>query len=339
MDNRDTETQDEIAVASAFITPLKNEIAKVISGQEKLIDRLIIGLISSGHLLVEGVPGLAKTLTINTMAQAITADASRLQFTPDLLPADIVGTSIYDPREHSFSIKKGPIFANLVLADEINRAPAKVQSALLECMQEKQVTIGDKSFQLPETFMVMATQNPLDQEGTYPLPEAQMDRFMMKVLVDYPDRQNELNILKNMATPNVKLKAEAVCSTDDILRARTMLDKVFVDESLQEYIVDIIMATRPGMSDQLSSRQQQANLKSLPDLVACGASPRATLSLTLAAKTHAFCQGRNYILPDDILSLAPDVLRHRVIPSYEAEAEGLSSDKLVQLILSELRAP
>ncbi|WDE95995.1 MoxR family ATPase [Lentisphaera profundi] len=339
MDNRDSETQDEIAAASAFIKPLKNEIAKVISGQEDLVDRLIIGLICSGHLLVEGVPGLAKTLTINTLAQAIKADSSRLQFTPDLLPADIVGTSIYDPREHSFSVKKGPIFANLVLADEINRAPAKVQSALLEAMQEKQVTIGSESFKLPETFMVMATQNPLDQEGTYPLPEAQMDRFMMKVLVDYPDRKNELNILRNMARPKVDVKAEAICSTEDILRARNLLDKVFIDESLQEYIVDIIMATRPGMTAQLSSRQQHANLKSLPDLISCGASPRATLSLTLAAKTRAFCQGRNYILPEDILALAPDVLRHRIIPSYEAEAEGLTSDRLIQLILSELKAP
>jgi len=339
MENRDTDTLDKIKTASAFIRPLKIEIAKIISGQEDLIDRLIIGLISSGHLLVEGVPGLAKTLTINTLAQSINADSSRLQFTPDLLPADIIGTSIYDPREHSFSVKKGPIFANLVLADEINRAPAKVQSALLEAMQEKQVTIGSETFALPETFLVMATQNPLDQEGTYPLPEAQMDRFMMKVVVNYPDRKNELSILKNMAKPDVKPTAEAVCSPQEIMNARKMLNEVFIDETLQEYIVDIIMATRPGMLDQLSPRQQGAKLNNLPQLISCGASPRATLSLTLAARAKAFCDSRNYVLPEDILSLAPDVLRHRIMPSYEAEAEGMDSDHLVKLILSELRAP
>lgn len=339
MTQHETELLQEVQEASAFITPLKQEINQIISGQHELIDRLIIGLITSGHLLVEGVPGLAKTLTINSLAQAVDGAASRLQFTPDLLPADIVGTSIYNPQEHSFSVKKGPIFATLVLADEINRAPAKVQSALLEAMQEKQVTISGETFALPETFMVMATQNPLDQEGTYPLPEAQMDRFMMKVIVSYPKRDSELEILKRMAHPSHKPAAKAVASCDDVLRARRVVDKIYLDDSLAEYIVDIVMATRPGMKSELSSRQKNAKLDFVSDLIACGASPRATLNITLAAKAYAFCEGRAHVLPSDILTIAPDVLRHRIIASYEAEAEGLNSSLLVDKILSELRVP
>ena len=339
MTNPENELLQQVQENSAFIQPLKDEINQIISGQPQLIDRLIIGLITSGHLLVEGVPGLAKTLTINSLAQAVNADASRLQFTPDLLPADIVGTSIYNPQEHTFSVKKGPVFANLILADEINRAPAKVQSALLEAMQEKQVTISGETFALPATFMVMATQNPLDQEGTYPLPEAQMDRFMMKVIVPYPKRDSELEILKRMAHPGHKPQAKAVASCEDILKARAIVDKIYLDDSLAEYIVDIVMATRPGMLSELSPRQKNAKLAFVQDLIECGASPRATLNITLAAKANAFCEGRAHVIPSDILTLAPDVLRHRIIASYEAEAEGLNSSLLVDKILKELRVP
>ncbi|NQZ55962.1 MAG: AAA family ATPase [Lentisphaeraceae bacterium] len=333
------ELQHDIGEAAAFIGPLKAELGKVIVGQEKLVDRLIIGMITNGHLLVEGVPGLAKTLTISSLANAVSASCSRIQFTPDLLPADIMGTSIYNPQEHSFSIKKGPVFANLILADEINRAPAKVQSALLEAMQERQVTIGGETHKLPDPFLVMATQNPLEQEGTYPLPEAQMDRFMMMVLITYPSRQEEALVLERMAHPDLKLKTEPVATLEDLAQARAMVDKVYLDEKISEYILDIVFATRPGHRHELSARQKDANLGSLENLIANGASPRATLALSLAARAHAFIKGRAHVIPQDIKDIAPDVLRHRLAPTYEAEAENLTSSDIVARILNELRTP
>ncbi len=331
--------QKEVSEAAAFIAPLKAELGKIIVGQDKLVERLIIGLITKGHLLVEGVPGLAKTLTISTLAGAVSATCSRVQFTPDLLPADIIGTSIYNPKEHQFSVKKGPIFANLVLADEINRAPAKVQSALLEAMQERQVTIGGETHKLPDPFLVMATQNPIDQEGTYPLPEAQMDRFMMNVVITYPSRNEELLVLNRMAHPDNQLKVNAVTNTEQLAQARKILDKIYLDPKIAEYILDIVIATRPGHRKELSARQTDANLQNIDNLIANGASPRATLSLALAAKAHAFIRSRAHVIPQDVKEVALDVLRHRIIPTYEAEAEELTSSKIIAKILNELRTP
>lgn len=331
--------QKEIAEASAFIAPLKKELAKVIVGQETLVNRLLTGLITNGHLLVEGVPGLAKTLTINSLGTVVNATCSRIQFTPDLLPADVLGTSIYNPQTQEFKTKKGPVFANLVLADEINRAPAKVQSALLEAMQEKQVTIGGETHKLPRPFLVMATQNPLEQEGTYALPEAQMDRFMMKVDIGYLTRDEEAEVMRRMAHPDTVPTCEQVTSLEEIASARQAVDKVYIDEKISEYILDIVFATRPGMSSELSARQSDANLKSLSQLIETGASPRATLSLTLAAKANAFLSGRAHVVPFDVKEVAADVLRHRIAISYEAEAEGLSSTDIVKNILNELRVP
>lgn len=340
MENEDIQKlQEEIAQAASFISPLKIEVGKVIVGQEDLIDRMIIGMITNGHLLVEGVPGLAKTLAINTLAQAIDATSARLQFTPDLLPADVVGTSIYNPQEHTFSVKKGPVFANIVLADEINRAPAKVQSALLEAMQERQVTIGGETHKLPDPFLVMATQNPLEQEGTYPLPEAQIDRFMMKVEISYPSRMDEAKIMERMAHPDQTLKANKVTSLDKIAAARSMVDKVYLDSKVNDYILDLVYATRINMKNQLSERQKDVQLKDLETLIECGVSPRASLSLCLGAKAHAFMQGRAYVVPQDVKDIAPDILRHRIITTYEAEAENLTSSDIVQKILDELRTP
>lgn len=333
------ELQNEVTEASAFIQPLKQELSRVIVGQEKLIERLIIGLVTKGHLLVEGVPGLAKTLTISSLANAVNATCARLQFTPDLLPADIIGTSIYNPKEHVFSVKKGPVFANLVLADEINRAPAKVQSALLEAMQERQVTIGGETHSLPDPFLVMATQNPIDQEGTYPLPEAQMDRFMMNVIITYPKRSEEALVLEKMAHPDNDLKINQVTTTDQLANARKVLDKIYLDPKISEYILDIVIATRPGHKDELSERQKDARLSDLENLIANGASPRATLSMALAAKAHAFLRSRAHVIPQDVKEIAPDVLRHRIIPTYEAEAEELSSTDIIERILNELRTP
>jgi MoxR-like ATPase len=330
--------QNEIQAASAFVGRLKVEIGRFIVGQEALIDRLLIGLLANGHVLVEGVPGLAKTLTISVLSQAVGASFARLQFTPDLLPADVVGTMVYDPREHTFSVKRGPVFANLILADEINRAPAKVQSALLEAMQERQVTIGGETHPLPAPFLVMATQNPIEQEGTYPLPEAQVDRFMMKVLLDYPSRTEEAVILQRMAHPTVATQATRVVELAEIVRAREWVDKIYLDEKIGEYILDLVFATRARWS-QLSPRQAEANLKPLAVLIQHGASPRASLSLAVAAKALAFLQGRAYVVPQDVKDIAPDVLRHRIIPSYEAEAESLTSSALVQRLLDELRTP
>jgi len=314
---------------SAFIPTLKTEIAKVIVGQEYLIDRLIIGMLSNGHVLLEGVPGLAKTLTINTLAQALDTSFQRIQFTPDLLPADLVGTLIYNQKDGEFVIKKGPVFANVILADEINRAPAKVQSALLEAMQEKQVTIGDETFKLPKPFLVMATENPIEQEGTYPLPEAQVDRFMLKLKVGYPTIEEERRILDRMAHSNTEIQINAVLHPDEILKAREIVDEIYIDEKIKDYILAIVFATR---------EPEKYNLD-IKDYLRYGASPRATINLTMGARAHAFMQGRGYVTPQDVKSIAQDVLRHRVIISYEAEAEELTSEDLIEKILSEIPVP
>lgn len=333
------ELQNQIKASSAFVQALRIEIGRFIVGQEKFIDRLLVGLVANGHILVEGVPGLAKTLTINVLAQAIGCTFSRIQFTPDLLPADVVGTTIYNPKEHLFSVKKGPVFANLILADEINRAPAKVQSALLEAMQERQVTVGGETHKLPAPFLVMATQNPIEQEGTYPLPEAQVDRFMLKLELDYPTRDEERLIMERMARTDVQIQATAVVSTKEILAAREWVNKVYLDEKIREYILDIVFATRVDKRDQLSSRQKEAKLDDFANLIQYGASPRATIYLANCAKAVAFLQGRAYVVPQDVKEMCLDVLRHRIIPTYEAEAENLTSSDLVRKLLDELRTP
>jgi MoxR-like ATPase len=314
---------------STFIPTLKAEIGKVIVGQDYLIDRLIIGILSNGHVLLEGVPGLAKTLTINTLAQALDTSFQRIQFTPDLLPADLIGTLIYNQKDGDFIIKKGPVFANIILADEINRAPAKVQSALLEAMQEKQVTIGDETFKLPRPFLVMATENTFEQEGTYPLPEAQVDRFMLKLKVGYPTIEEERRILDRMAHSVTEIAVNSVLHPDEILEARQIVDEIYIDEKIKDYILAIIFATR---------EPEKYNLD-IADYIQYGASPRATIFLTMGARAHAFMQGRGYVTPQDVKSIAPDILRHRVIVSYEAEAEELTSEDLIEKILSEIPVP
>ena len=314
---------------SIFIDSIKQEVGKVIVGQSELIDRLIIGLLTNGHILLEGVPGLAKTLTIQTLSQALSINFQRIQFTPDLLPADLVGTLIYNQKEGDFIIKKGPIFSNIILADEINRAPAKVQSALLEAMQERQVTIGEETFILPKPFLVMATENPVEQEGTYPLPEAQVDRFMLKICVDYPSREEERIILERMAHAKPLNPIQSVITPEQILSARKVVDEIYIDDKIKNYIVDIIFATR---------EPDQAGL-TINEYIKYGASPRATISLTLAARAQAFIEGRGYVTPQDVKSVAPDVLRHRIILSYEAEAEEITSDKLIKEILAEIPVP
>jgi len=313
---------DQVKEASAFVYRLREEIGKVVVGQRYVVDRLLIGLLANGHILLEGVPGLAKTLSVKTLAQAIDASFHRLQFTPDLLPADLIGTLIYNPREGAFTTKQGPIFANIILADEINRAPAKVQSALLEAMQEHQVTIGDQTFPLPSPFLVLATQNPIEQEGTYPLPEAQVDRFMLKVSVTYPTREEERLILDRMATTGGDLHVSPVTNVGDILRMRGLVDSVYLDDKVKEYIIDLVLATRDPQAFKLD----------LAPFIQYGASPRATLYLTLAAKAHAFIAGRGYVTPQDVKSIGGDVLRHRITVSYEAEAEEMTSDTIVQRI-------
>ncbi|MBT8046445.1 MAG: MoxR family ATPase [Pontiella sp.] len=314
---------------SAFVSTLKAEIGKVIVGQDYLIDRLIIGMLSNGHVLLEGVPGMAKTLTINTLASALDTSFQRIQFTPDLLPADLIGTLIYNQKDGDFIIKKGPVFANVILADEINRAPAKVQSALLESMQEKQVTIGDETFPLPKPFLVMATENPIEQEGTYPLPEAQVDRFMLKLKVGYPTLEEERRILDRMAHSNTEIPINAVLHPDEILKARELVDEIYIDEKIKDYILNIVFATR---------EPAQYNLD-IGDYLRYGASPRATIFLTMGARAHAFMQGRGYVTPQDVKSIAPDVLRHRIIVSYEAEAEEMTSEDLINIVLSEIPVP
>ena len=308
---------------------LKNEMARVLVGQEKLVDRLTIGLLSSGHIILEGVPGLAKTLAINSLSGCLDTGFSRIQFTPDLLPADLLGTMIYNPQEMTFSSKLGPIFNNLILADEINRAPAKVQSALLEAMQEKQVTIGDTTYPLPEPFLVLATQNPIDQEGTYQLPEAQLDRFLLKVHVDYPTKNEELEILNRMATSAEIETTQKVIAIDEVKESRDIVNKVYIDDAIKEYIVELIHCTRkPGKADS-----------SLTPLIRAGASPRATINLALASKAKAFMSGRSFVTPQDIKDLAPDILRHRILLSYEAEAENVSTDEIIQRILQRVIVP
>jgi len=322
-------TREQVEKAAAFVYRLREEIGKVVVGQRYTIDRLLIGLLADGHVLLEGVPGLTKTLSVKTLAQTIDAAFRRIQFTPDLLPADLIGTMIYNPRDGAFTAKKGPIFANIILADEINRAPAKVQSALLEAMQEHQVTIGDDSFALPEPFLVLATQNPIEQEGTYPLPEAQVDRFMLKLQVGYPSREDERLILDRMASTAEPPKAGRVLEPAEILEARRMVDGVYMDDKIKEYIIDLVVATREPQAFDLD----------LGGLIEYGASPRATLCLTLAAKAHAFISGRAYVTPQDVKSIGADVLRHRVIVSYEAEAEEMTPDTIVQRIFDGVPVP
>jgi MoxR-like ATPase len=320
---------DAVRTASNWVQPLRQQMARVIVGQEQLVDRLMVGLISNGHILLEGVPGLAKTLALKTLASAIRLHFQRLQFTPDMLPADIVGTMIYNPRDGSFSTKHGPVFSNLILADEINRAPAKVQSALLEAMQERQVTLGDDTYRLPDPFLVLATQNPLEQEGTYPLPEAQVDRFMMKVIVGYPNRTEERAILDAMAVTEPSLDVQPVVTAEDIINARRIVSGIYVDDKVKNYIVDLVLATRDPRPYGID----------LNGWVQCGASPRGTISLTLAARAHAFLQGRGYVTPQDVKDLAYDVLRHRIAVSYEAEAENINSENIVAGILEGLPVP
>ena len=333
------ELQGRISDASAFIRPLRTEISRIVAGQEQLVYRVLLALIANGHLLLEGVPGLAKTLLVKTVAQALDGTFSRIQFTPDLLPSDVIGTTIYNQNDHTFSVKKGPVFANLVLADEINRAPSKVQSALLECMQERQATISGETIPMPAPFLVLATQNPIEQEGTYPLPEAQVDRFMFKLKVDYPTREAERSVIDRMAHPETNLSAMAVAKLSDIENARQWVDKVYMDERILEYILDIVIATRPRQLGLLSARQNGVKLGDLAELVQFGASPRAGIALALAAKGAAFLEGRAYVIPQDVKAFAPDVLRHRLILSYEAEAEGLDADNVIERILNELRTP
>ena len=314
---------------SAFIEPLFLETAKVIVGQKPMLERLLIGLLCNGHVLLEGVPGLAKTLTVRTFADAIAAQFQRIQFTPDLLPADVVGTVIYNQQTASFAVRKGPIFANVVLADEINRAPAKVQSALLESMQERQVTIGNTTFPLPSPFLVLATQNPIEQEGTYPLPEAQVDRFMLKIKVGYPTREEEKEILNKM-TGDAVPKAQKVITTEQIASARGVMNQIYVDEKVKDYILSLVFATREPL---------KYGLKDLPDFIQYGASPRATISLTMAAKAHAFLRHRGFVTPEDVKAIGLDVLRHRISLTYEAEAEELTTERIIQRIFERVEVP
>ena len=320
---------ERVEKEGALLQQLRDEISKVIVGQSYLAERLLLALLSNNHVLIEGVPGLAKTLSVTTLARAVQVSFQRIQFTPDLLPADLIGTLIYNPKSGDFTTKKGPIFANIILADEINRAPAKVQSALLEAMQERQVTIGNESYPLDEPFMVLATQNPIEQEGTYPLPEAQVDRFMLKVKVTYPTKAEEHQILKRMARSSPNIEVQPVLQPDDILRLRTLADEIYMDEKIEEYIVNVVEATRdPG-----------AYGLEIADLIRYGASPRATIYLAMASKSHALIEGRGYVIPQDVKTVGMDVLRHRVIVSYEAEAEEKSSEDLVQQIFDTVEVP
>jgi MoxR-like ATPase len=321
---------EKIQQAALFIETLRNSLSKVIIGQHEMIDRLIIALLSNGHILLEGVPGLAKTLTIKSLAQAIHAKFSRIQFTPDLLPADVTGTMIYNQQRNEFFVRKGPIFANFILADEINRAPAKVQSALLEAMQEKQVTIGDQTYFLEEPFLVLATQNPLEQEGTYPLPEAQVDRFMMKVIVNYPDKNEEQLIIRNQVQGTPLPVIEPVVSLYEVNEGKALTRQVYIDEKIEKYIVDIVFATR---------FPDQYNLSRLKNTISYGASPRASINLALAAKAHAFMHKRGFVIPDDIKTICKDVMRHRIGLTYEAEAENITAETIISEILRTVNVP
>jgi MoxR-like ATPase len=320
---------EKIEKESAFVDLLTLEINKVIIGQKEMIERLLIGLLGRGHILLEGVPGLAKTLAINTLSQAVKGQFSRVQFTPDLLPADVVGTMIYNIKENDFTIKKGPVFANFVLADEINRAPAKVQSALLEAMQEKQVTIGDTTFKLPAPFLVMATQNPVEQEGTYPLPEAQVDRFMLKTIIDYPKLEEE-QVIVRLNLKNIKEKVKSVVTTKQIETAQAIVREIYMDEKIEKYILDLVFATR---------YPERYNLASIKPLISFGASPRGSINLATAAKCHAFLKHRGYVIPEDVRAVIYDVLRHRIGLTYEAEAENVTTEDLISQIINEVEVP
>ncbi len=320
---------EKIKQESAFIDILFNEISKVIIGQKAIIERLVVGLLGNGHILLEGVPGLAKTLAIKTLASAMKAKFQRIQFTPDLLPADLIGTMIYNQKEGNFFIRKGPLFSNFILADEINRAPAKVQSALLEAMQERQVTIGETTFKLEEPFLVLATQNPIEQEGTYPLPEAQVDRFMLKVKITYPERDDELKIMRQNVN-NFMPDVNPVIKSEDILKARKLVHEVYVDEKIERYILDIVFATRSP---------KQFGLNKLDDFISFGASPRASINLALGAKAMAFIKRRGYVIPEDVRAICADVLRHRIAITYEAEAEEIASENIIQEILNKIEVP
>jgi len=324
-----SELTRQVEEARQWVQPLLDEVSKVVVGQRTLVQRLLTGLLTNGHVLLEGVPGLAKTLTVRTLASTIHTGFARLQFTPDLLPADLIGTLIYNTKDGEFRTKLGPIFSNLILADEINRAPAKVQSALLEAMQERQVTIGEETFKLPDPFLVLATQNPIEQEGTYQLPEAQLDRFMLKVHVGYPTKEEERGILESMSTSAPRLDVQQIVTPEEIIRARGIVNQIFVDERIKDYIVDIVWATRDPASYRLN----------LDGMIRYGASPRATIYLTLAAKAQAFLSGRGYVTPQDIKAIGLDVLRHRVGISYEAEAESVTSEMIVERIFAGLPVP
>jgi len=321
--------KESIQQSSSWVSPLRAEIGRVLVGQHDLVDRLLVALLTNGHVLLEGVPGLAKTLAVRVLSACLHAKFQRIQFTPDLLPADVIGTMVYHPRDGTFSPRLGPIFANLVLADEINRAPAKVQSALLEAMQERQVTIGENTYKLPDPFMVLATQNPIDQEGTYTLPEAQLDRFLLKVRVTYPTPLEERRVLDAMATSAPKLDVNQIIEVKDIIASRAVVNSIYMDEKIRDYIVALIHATRdPG--------PVAPHLKLL---IRCGSSPRGTINLALAAKAIAFLEGRNYVTPQDVKSLAPDILRHRILLSYEAEAEGVTSEEVIRTLLDKMPVP
>ncbi|NUO08983.1 MAG: MoxR family ATPase [Candidatus Brocadia sp.] len=320
---------ERVKQESDFVNTLMYEVGKVIVGQKYLMERLLIGILSNGHVLLEGVPGLAKTMSVMTLARAMQAGFQRIQFTPDLLPADLIGTLIYNPKNGDFAVRKGPIFTNIVLADEINRAPAKVQSALLEAMQDRQVTIGDQTFSLEDPFLVLATQNPIEHEGTYPLPEAQVDRFMLKLNVTYPDKKEEREIMERMALTKRDISVNPVISPSDILRLRSIVDEIYIDDKIKDYIIDIVFASRDPKA---------YNLK-LDEFIEYGASPRATIFLTLAAKAHAFIKGRGFVTPQDVKSIGMDVLRHRVIITYEAEAEEISAEDIVQKIFDTVEVP
>ena len=321
---------EQIAKQSQLCRELSDEVARVLVGQDTMVSRLIIGLLTGGHVLLEGMPGLAKTLTVRSLSSAISTGFSRIQFTPDMLPADVIGTQVFNPKDATYSIKKGPIFSNLILADEINRAPAKVQAALLEAMQERQGTIGGQTYKLDEPFLVLATQNPIEQEGTYPLPEAQVDRFMMKVHVAYPTREDELKIVDRMASGQPIPEVKPVCSPEQILEARGVVDKIWVDDKVRDYLVDVVRATR---------NPAECGVSNLDGMLDTGASPRASISLMKAAKAHAFLQSRSYVTPHDVKSMAPDSLRHRIVLTYEAEAEGKQPDAIIRQILDNVPVP
>ena len=324
------EITNQVNKASGFIPPLMHELNQIIVGQKYLTERLVLGLLTGEHILLEGGPGLAKTTAVKTLAQSVKADFKRIQFTPDLLPADLLGTQVYQPKTSEFDIKKGPLFSNIILADEINRAPAKVQSALLEAMQERQITIAGKTFPLDEPFMVIATQNPIEQEGTYPLPEAQIDRFMLKVHIDYPLKEEEKLIMQRMASSNNSYKVKPVVDPEDILAARKVIDSIYIDENLQDYIINLVTATRDPKENQLSSYN---------GMIQFGASPRASIFLNRAAKAFAFLQRRGYVVPHDIKSIGMDVLRHRVILTYEAEAENVMADDILKSLFDTIEVP